>query len=215
MAQRAARPCASRPPRASPGGPGEWGLAFPGWLLAGSPESRPRPRHAQPRRNPVQPRRSGTRAQEPAWRGPDVRWEGEAEDEGLGPRRTAARQSPQDIFPPQLCCPRPLFYSPWGSEEPGDPLEDTYDCENTAALGGTVSVQGPGLGRRRFSNSFKSTQYQAPPLLSISNTFKRTLEYTGRNKPGFPMSSRRFKLNPVAPRAREGQRRTIGDRLCG
>ena len=153
VAQRAARPCASCPPRASPGGSGGWGLALPSWLLAGSPGSRPHPPHAQPRRNPVQPLRSGTRAREPAWRGPDVRWEGEAEDEGLGPRRTAARQSPQDIFPPQLCCPSPSFYSHWGTEEPGDPLEDTYDCENPAALGGTVSVQGPGPGRRRFNNS--------------------------------------------------------------
>lgn len=153
VAGRVARPCASRPPRASPGGPGGPGPAPPGWPLARSPGSRPRRRHAQPRRNPVQPRRSGTRAQERPWRGPDVRWEGEAEDEGLSPRRTAARQSPQDIFPPQLCGPSPSFYRPWGTEDPGEPLEDTYGCENPAALGRTVSVQGLGPGRRRFSNS--------------------------------------------------------------
>lgn len=34
VAQRVARPCASRPPRASPGGPGGPGPALPGWPLA-------------------------------------------------------------------------------------------------------------------------------------------------------------------------------------
>lgn len=59
----------------------------------------------------------------------------------------------------------------------------------------------------------KYPEYQAPPLRSVSNTFKRALECLGRRKPGIPRSPRRFKLNPVAPRAREGQRRLIGKRF--
>lgn len=81
------------------------------------------PKHAEPGNYPFQPPRGKIRAQEPGLREADVRWELEAAGKGLSPRRTAAGQSPQDIYP-QLCGPRPAFYRPWGTEDQVVLLED-------------------------------------------------------------------------------------------